>query len=263
MPKGESQKPAGGALPRASAIVLAAGQSTRMGGVNKLFLDLMGLPLLYHTLAAFEACPQVDHIALVLSLDSAEAGLSLLRSARLRKVDTTCVGGARRQDSVRAGMNALRACDWVVVHDGARPLVTPELITAGIDAAQATGAASAAVPVVDTLKEVASDGSILWTVPRERLWAVQTPQVFRFGLLREAHEREDLEATDDAGLVERMGARVRVYPGAAWNLKVTAPDDVLLAEALLQARHGGPSPRVDPNAPRLPASARRRGARDG
>jgi 2-C-methyl-D-erythritol 4-phosphate cytidylyltransferase len=223
-------------LPAASAIIVAAGQSTRMGGMNKLFVELGGRPLLYYTLAAFEACPQINHVTLVLSLESAEAGLQLLKTSGLRKVDATCIGGARRQDSVRAGINALRACEWVVVHDGARPLVTPELISAGLAAALLTGAATAAVPVVDTLKEVASDGSVLWTVPRDHLWAVQTPQVFRFDLLRDAHEREDLEATDDAGLVERTGARVRVYPGATWNLKVTAPDDVPLAEALLQAR---------------------------
>ncbi len=228
-------------LPVASAIVVAAGQSTRMGGANKLFLDLDGHPLLYHTLAAFEACPQINHVTLVLSLDAAEAGLELLKTSGLRKVDTTCLGGARRQDSVRAGINALRACEWVVVHDGARPLVTPELISAGIEAALLTGAATAAVPVVDTLKEVASDGTILWTVPRDNLWMVQTPQVFRFELLRRAHERDDLEATDDAGLVERMGERVRVYPGAGSNLKVTAPEDVALAEALLRGRGGQPA----------------------
>jgi 2-C-methyl-D-erythritol 4-phosphate cytidylyltransferase len=203
-----------------------------MQGVDKLFAPLNGHPLLFHTLAAFEGCEQINHITLVLSLDAAEAALSLLKDSGFRKIDGTCIGGEHRQDSVRSGLEAMRACEWVVVHDGARPLVTPQLIAAGIAAAQETGASSAGLPVPDTLKEVASDNTVLWTIPRERVWAVQTPQVFRYGLLREAHEREDLTATDDAALVERIGGRVRLYPGSPWNIKVTTRADLALAEAM-------------------------------
>jgi 2-C-methyl-D-erythritol 4-phosphate cytidylyltransferase len=231
--EGDEERPP---LPQAGAIIVAAGHSTRMKGIDKLFIELDAIPLLCHTLLAFEACRLIDHITLVLSLDAAEPALAMLKRYGLKKVDATCIGGDRRQDSVRAGINTLRACEWVVVHDGARPLVTPRLIAEGIEAAQETGAATAAIPVVDTLKEVASDGSILWTVPRERLWAVQTPQVFRFEVLRDAHERDDLEATDDAGLVERMGVRVRVYSGSVWNLKVTTPEDIALASSLFRLR---------------------------
>jgi 2-C-methyl-D-erythritol 4-phosphate cytidylyltransferase len=228
----------GPGAPEATAVVVAAGRSSRMGGVDKLFASLGGRPLLYHTLAAFEDCAPITHIMLVLSEDSAEPALDLLRSTRLSKVDATCLGGVRRQDSVRAAVQAVRACDWLVVHDAARPLVTPELIEAGILAAQETGAASAAVPVTDTLKEAASDGTILWTVSRERLWAVQTPQVFRYHLLLAAHEQGGTEATDDAGLVERLGVRVRLFAGSRQNLKVTTPEDLGIAEALLQLRRG-------------------------
>jgi len=130
-----------------------------------------------------------------------------------------------------------------LVHDGARPLVTPRLIEDGIAAALETGASSAGLPVVDTLKEVASDNSVLWTVERERLWSVQTPQVFRFELLNEAHDRDDLEATDDAGLVERIGGRVQLFPGSPENLKVTTSGDLLMAAALLHSRRvGSPKP---------------------
>ncbi|MGI8554017.1 MAG: 2-C-methyl-D-erythritol 4-phosphate cytidylyltransferase [Dehalococcoidia bacterium] len=226
-------------LPIASAIIVAAGHSSRMAGRNKLFLDLAGRPLLRHTLAAFEACPAINHIMLVLSLEAAEPGLQLLQEAGFHKVDGTCLGGETRQESVYAGLQALRACEWVVVHDAARPLVTPELIEAGIAAAQQTGAATAGQPIVDTLKEADSDGSILWTVPRERLWAVQTPQVFRFELLLSAHEQQHLQATDDAGMVEHLGIRVRLYQGSPQNLKVTSPEDVALAEALLRLRRAG------------------------
>jgi len=240
-----------GPLPQASALIMAAGRSDRMGGIDKLFVDLDGQPLLAHTLAAFEACAQINHVTVVLALDSAERALAVLKAARLKKVDATCVGGEHRQDSVRSGLRAMRACDWVVVHDGARPLVTPLLIDEGIAAAQETGAASAGVPAVDTLKEVASDNTVLWTIPREHVWAVQTPQVFRYDLLCSAHEELDLEATDDAELVERTGGRVRLYPGSVWNIKVTTPEDLILAEALLRLRRGRRT------APRKPAAALR------
>jgi 2-C-methyl-D-erythritol 4-phosphate cytidylyltransferase len=222
---------------QASAIIVAAGSSQRMGGVDKLFADVCGRPLLHHTVSAFESCDAINHIMLVLSLDAAPAGLRLLKAGRFKKVDGTCAGGARRQDSVRAGLSALRACDWVVVHDAARPLVTARLIEEGIAKAQTTGAASAALPVSDTLKEVGSDETVLWTVARDRLWAAQTPQVFRYDLLLRAHEQEDLEASDDAGLVEQIGGRVRVYRGSANNIKVTTPDDLVLVEALLTLRN--------------------------
>jgi 2-C-methyl-D-erythritol 4-phosphate cytidylyltransferase len=228
---------------RASAIIVAAGSSQRMGGIDKLFASVGGRPLLHHTLSAFEACESVNHVMLVVSLESAPQALKLLKNGRFQKVDGTCAGGATRQDSVRAGIGALRACEWVVVHDAARPLVTPLLIENGIAAAQETGAATAGLPVTDTLKEVGSDDTILWTVARERLWAVQTPQVFRYELLLRAHERENLVASDDAGLVEQIGGRVRIYRGTGTNLKITTPEDLALADALLQRRSSGAGPR--------------------
>lgn len=249
-------------LPQASALIVAAGRSARMQGVDKLFVELDGQPLLYHTLAAFEACDHINHVTLVLSLEAAEQALALLKQFDLQKVDATCLGGERRQDSVRAGIDATRACEWIVVHDAARPLVTPALIRDGIEAAQQTGAASAGLPVVDTLKEVASDNSVLWTVPREHLWAVQTPQVFRLDLLRQAHEQGEADATDDAALIERLGTVVRLYAGSLWNLKVTVPEDVAVAEVLLRLRRGEqPAPRSERLRARTTAAARRPGSR--
>jgi len=207
-----------------------------MGGIDKLFVEIGGRPLLHHTLAAFEACEAINHIMLVLSLDAAPAALELLKTGRFEKVDGTCVGGATRQDSVRAGLTALRACEWVVVHDAARPLVTTRLIEDGIAAAQETGAATAGLPVTDTLKEVGSDETVLWTVARDSLWAVQTPQVFRYELLARAHDQDDLEASDDAGLVEQIGGRVRIYRGSATNIKVTTAEDLAVVEAFLSRR---------------------------
>jgi len=235
-PQDTESRPTGMLPVRASAIVVAAGKSERMGGIDKLFVEIGGRPLLHHTLAAFEGCEAINHIMLVLSLEAAPAALELLKTGRFQKVDGTCVGGARRQDSVRAGLTALRACEWVVIHDAARPLVTTPLIEDGIAAAQETGAATAGLPVSDTLKEVGSDETVLWTVARENLWAAQTPQVFRYELLSRAHDRDDLEASDDAGLVEQIGGRVRIYRGAETNIKVTTPEDLAVVEAFLMRR---------------------------
>jgi len=214
------------------AVIVAAGRGTRMEGVDKLLAPLAGRPLLAHTLAAFQDCEAVQRVALVMAADRLVEGRDLVRAHALDKVTAVCEGGERRQDSVRAGLEALGPCEWAVVHDGARPLVTPQVIEDGLAAARETGAAICAVPLSDTIKQVAASGEVERTVDREGLWLVQTPQVFRYDLLLEAHRRAGIEATDDAALVEAMGGRVRVYMGSPRNIKVTTPEDLALAEAL-------------------------------
>lgn len=218
----------------AGAIVLAAGGSRRMGGEDKLFARVAGRAVLSHTLQAFERCDEITQVVVVLSEVNAARGLPVLRP--FRKVTRTAPGGARRQDSVRNGLHTLPASEWVVVHDGARPLVTPELIRRGLAAARETGAATAAVPVVDTLKAARGDGLVIRTVPREGLWAIQTPQVFRHALLLDAHERVAEDVTDDCAMVERIGHAVRLFEGSRLNLKITTPEDLQLADALLRRR---------------------------
>jgi len=218
------------------AVVVAAGRSARMGGLDKLFAPLGGRPLLARTLAAFQECAAVRRVVLVLAAENLAQGLALAEEEGLSKVRTVCLGGRRRQDSVWEGLEALGPCDWVVVHDGARPLVTPQLIEEGLAAARETGAAVCALPAQDTVKRVDEQGRVLSTLERRRLWLVQTPQVFRCDILREAHERSRRTATDDAALVERLGYRVQVYPGSPRNLKVTTPEDLALAEALLKSQ---------------------------
>ena len=217
----------------AAAIVLAAGESRRMGR-DKLLLRVAGRPLLTHSLDAFEACALVDQVVVVLAPSNAPEVLPLLTG--YPKVVRTCMGGRRRQDSVRAGLHTLASREWVVVHDGARPLVTPELIAAGVAAARETGAAAAALPVVETLKETDGHAIVRRTVPRDGLWAVQTPQVFRYDLLLRAHNAALGDVTDDCALVEQIGGQVKLYPGARANLKVTTPEDVAIVDALLRAR---------------------------
>ena len=215
------------------AIIAAAGRGRRFGEGDKLFAPLAGRPLIAHTLMAFEVCRPVDTVVLVLAEENLERGRGLVASAGFDKVAAICRGGPRRQDSVRIGLEALPECRWVVVHDGARPLVTAALIEAGLTAAAETGAAIAAVPLADTLKEAGEDGLIRRTLDRRNLWCAQTPQVFEHELLREAHRLAQGDATDDAALVEALGGRVKVFPGSPRDLKVTTAADLALAQALL------------------------------
>jgi 2-C-methyl-D-erythritol 4-phosphate cytidylyltransferase len=215
------------------AIIAAAGRGRRFGEGDKLFAPLAGRPLIAHTLIAFEVCRLIDTVVLVLTEENLERACRLVDAAGFDKVAVICPGGPRRQDSVRLGLEALGECRWVVVHDGARPLVTAALIEAGLAAAAETGAAIAAVPLADTLKEAADDGLVRRTLDRHNLWAAQTPQVFDYDLLWEAHRQAEGEVTDDAALVEALGRRVKVFPGSARNLKVTTAADLALAQALL------------------------------
>jgi 2-C-methyl-D-erythritol 4-phosphate cytidylyltransferase len=208
-----------------------------MDGIDKLWAPLAGpeatKPLLAHALAAFQAAPSIGRAVLVVSDDALERGTSLVRGHGFDKVAAVVTGGPRRQDSVRDGLDALGACDWVAVHDGARPLVTVELIEQGLMEAQETGAACPVVPVPDTVKQIDHEGFAVHTLERERLRLAQTPQVFRYDLLKRAHAQVTSEATDDAAMVEALGVRVRLFPGTRRNVKVTTPEDLALVHALL------------------------------
>ena len=212
-----------------------------MSGIDKIFTPILGMPLVAHTINAFEAMACVSSITLVLSESSLDAGRHLVRNMGWSKLtpDRVCEGGARRQDSVRNGLEATEGvgCKWVAVHDGARPCISSDVMDRALEAVQDTGAAIAAVPAKDTIKTVSTGGLVENTPPRETLWMVQTPQVFDFTLLIEAHDScpPDVTVTDDAALVERMGGSVKVFMGAYENLKVTTPDDIAVAETFLRA----------------------------
>ena len=220
-------------------VVVGAGRSARMGGVDKIFAPLLNVPLISHTLDQFEAFPQVAEIVLVLGADTLERGRLLVREWGAGKVSHVCLGGERRQDSVRLGLDCLRPCQWVVVHDGARPCLDQQMLHRGLAAAQESGAAAAGVPVRDTVKMVSSQGLVEATPPRDSLWAAQTPQIFRYDLLREAHRRCTESVTDDAAMVESLSYPVKMFLGSYDNLKVTTPQDLATAEALLRSRAGG------------------------
>ncbi len=219
---------------QAGAIIAAGGSSQRMGGVDKLFAPLGGKPLLVRVINAFQSCDSIDRIVIVLSESNLERGRQLVAEQGWVKATEVCPGGERRQDSVRNGLSRLSSCDWVVIHDGARPLVTTDLIERGLEAARETGAAIAAVPVIDTIKLAGDDQMVQGTPPRHSLWAVQTPQVFRFDIINEAYRQAKYEVTDDATLVERLGKKVKLYMGSYDNIKITNPEDLIIAEVLGQ-----------------------------
>ena len=226
------------------AIVPAAGSGSRMNReVSKQYLSLAGTPVLVRTLEALEACPGVERLYVVVpSQDVVSVRDGILPSWGLKKVAGVVPGGMERQDSVRAGIEAIdRDADIVIVHDGVRPLITAELVERCIRAAAEDGAATVGVPVKDTVKEVTPGGQVLRTCDRNTLWLTQTPQAFRREILERAHReasRDGFRGTDDTSLVERLGLPVRMVPGDYRNIKITTPEDLVVAEALLVARRG-------------------------
>ncbi len=222
---------------KVGAVIVAAGESQRMGGMDKVLALLGGKPILVRAVEPFQSCGAIDQIVIVVSEQNLERGKQLVAEQGWSKATDVCPGGRRRQDSVLAGLNRLSNCEWVVIHDGARPLVTVGLIEQGLAEAGETGAAVAAVPVADTIKVAGDDRIVRQTLPRQNLWAVQTPQVFRYPVVAEAYRRAKGDATDDASLVERSGYKVKLYMGSYDNIKITTPDDLALAEVLWQ-KHG-------------------------
>jgi len=219
------------------AVIAAAGEGQRMGGIDKIFAPLGGKPVLARVIDVFQACDSVHQVVVVVSQENLENCRQLVAEQKWIKVTGVCPGGRRRQDSVSAGLSRLGSCDWVVIHDGVRPLVTVDLIERGLAEAKETGAAVAAVPVTDTIKLAMDDMIVQGTPPRRNLWAVQTPQVFRFDIIDKAYRQAKGEVTDDASLVEQAGYRVKLYMGSYGNIKITTPDDLVLAEVLWQ-KHG-------------------------
>ena len=223
------------------AIVAAGGSGTRLKASQpKQFLELAGKPLLAHTVARFVRSPDVDRIVLVLPSSGFDWYAGLMAPWFEDRTPLDMVpGGESRQDSVWNGLSSLESSfeGWVVVHDGARPLVTEELIHDVVDAGKRFGGALAGLPVEETLKEVDAEAAVLGTIDRARYYRAQTPQCFRHRILREAFERASADGflgTDEAQLVERTGARVHMVRGSVKNLKVTTREHLALAEYYLK-----------------------------
>ena len=230
-------KPARKLLPlkTCGAVIVAAGSASRMGGIDKVMAQIKGEPMILRTVRTFQECDAVSEIVIVTREDLILPISGLCRD--MSKVKAVVVGGKSRQESVGLGLNALsQKVKLAAVHDGARPLITWQVIDRAIRAANSYGAAAPAIPMKDTIKVV--EGRVVKSTPdRATLFAVQTPQVFDFDLLRGAlkkAEEENAQVTDDCSAVELMGFKVKIVEGDERNIKVTTPMDLKIAEMLLE-----------------------------
>ena len=222
-----------------TAIVVAAGKSERMGaGTDKAFLSLLNKPVVAWSLLAFERCPDVDKIVLVVRKDQLVASKAVVQMFGISKIHAIVAGGARRQDSVLSG---LKACDidtrHVVIHDGARPCISSEEISEIVKAVKRSGAVTFGHKITDTVKRVEKGTSVTATEDRDKLWAVQTPQAFPYSMLRKAYaavEAEKKEVFDDAQAVEFAGESVKICESDKPNIKITTPEDLQVAAAVLK-----------------------------
>ncbi len=222
------------------AIVVAAGKGTRLGGVRpKQFLEIGGVPIIIHTLRQFERSQQIDEIIAVLPPEETANFLSFAQDFGLKKVWRAVAGGATRAQSVLRGLRTISDAEIVAVHDGVRPLVTPDEIDATVLAARANGAAILTSSVADTIKEIEND-RVMRTLLRANLRRALTPQCFRYDILKRAYnqlnevESSGMELTDDSMLVERLGVEIVAIAGSARNIKITSVEDLAIAEVLLK-----------------------------
>ena len=222
-----------------TAIFPAAGASRRMGGgVNKNFLKLMSEPILIRTLKTFSQVERVNFLIVVVAAQEVETVEKLLSAEKNLKPWRVVVGGSERQYSIANGLKLLPdAAQIILVHDAARPLISARIINEVIDVAEKFGGAIAAVPSKDTIKVVDAEGFVRYTPPRRELVSVQTPQGFRREILLRAYaqaETENFLGTDDASLVERLGAKIKIVTGSYDNIKITTPEDLSVAESFLR-----------------------------
>ncbi len=222
-----------------TAIIVAAGQGRRMeGDRRKQYLSLAGLPILTRTLMVFHRCDAVDEIILVVPEDDIDfCRETILKPEGLSRNITLSPGGERRQDSVFNGLKEVNpSCRIVVIHDGVRPFVQNDQIIACVDGARQFGACILGVPAYETLKQVDPSDHIIRTLKRDDVWLAQTPQAFGHDLIRKAHDRARIEnytATDDASLVEKLGATVKIVQGSRRNIKITVKEDLEMARWVL------------------------------
>jgi 2-C-methyl-D-erythritol 4-phosphate cytidylyltransferase len=228
-------------MAKCTAIVLAAGVGKRMQSkVAKQFMEIREHPVIWYSLRTFQKSPRIDEIILVTNVDSVDyCRTEIVEKCGFSKVRAVIAGGKERYDSVYAGLLACEDSDYVYIHDGARPFVTEEIIQRGWQGVQQSGACVIGMPSKDTVKVADDSGFVKETPERTRVWTIQTPQIFRYDLIREAHEqirKKDMSrVTDDAMVVEsETGAAVRLEQGSYHNIKITTPEDLIIAEAFVQ-----------------------------
>ena len=224
---------------KVTAVIPAAGSGKRTGA-KKQFLEILGKPIIFMTASVFEDCQAIDDIIIVVGRDDIELTKSILKD--FKKIKDVVAGGEERQDSVLSGIEAIvpeSDDDIVVIHDGARPLITKELISSAVTEAKVSKAVVVGVPSKDTIKTVSPENIIMETLDRGSIWLVQTPQAFHFSVIKQAYERAQkikYRATDDSKLVERLGISVKMIMGSYENIKITTKEDLSIAEAILKGR---------------------------
>ena len=224
-----------------TAIVLAAGQGKRMHSkIQKQFLKIQGYPVLYYSLRCFQESPLIQDIILVTGEDALSyCKEEIVKKYGFTKVSNVIAGGKERYDSVYAGLCACKDCRYVLIHDGARPFITEEIIERGLEKVKETGACVVGMPSKDTIKLSDAEGYVKETPDRKCVWTIQTPQIFSYALIREAHDsirKKDMsKITDDAMVIEHeTGVKVALAEGSYQNIKITTPDDLYIAEAFLR-----------------------------
>ncbi len=224
-----------------TAIVLAAGKGSRMNtGINKQYINILGKPIIAHTLDVFNKCDEIQNIILVAAEDEKDLCANIIAEYKYNKVRAVVAGGRERQESVYNGLTQLDSnCKIVLIHDGARPLVKSSTISVGVEACKKHGAVSVGVPSKDTIKIVTEQQIVNYTPNRKNIWITQTPQIFKAEIIKRAHKtaRENaVNATDDALLVEYMGYNVKMIEADYENIKITTPEDLIIAEIILSKR---------------------------
>ena len=227
-------------MEKVSAVIAAGGKGTRMGaGENKVFMKLRGREILLHTVEAFHNNPDIDEIVVVAGEGEYMRVTEMIMAANLTgKLRAVTTGGATRRESVYNGIRFTTG-DIILIHDAARCLISQAEISAAVEAVKEYGAAAVGVPCKDTLKSADEDGFITGTVDREKTFLIQTPQAFKKDIIRSAHEwaaENNIDATDDCALVEQMGGRIKIVTGRYDNIKITTPDDIEVAEKILEKR---------------------------
>lgn len=231
---------------RTLAIVLAGGAGKRMGSsTSKQFLLLDNKPILVHTLQVFQECKPVDGIYLVVNhRDLPLIQEEILETYHFSKVMKLVIGGRLRQDSVRNGLEAIdESCDVVIIHDAARPFVSPAFVEKSIFLMEMFDAVVPAIPARDTIKVISKEGFVLKTLERDALWHIQTPQTFKYDLIAKAYREgmaKKLCAYDDSTFIEHLGKKVKVVEGSPYNIKITTPEDLLIARGILAQLKGNP-----------------------
>jgi 2-C-methyl-D-erythritol 4-phosphate cytidylyltransferase len=226
-------------------IVLGAGYGKRMGKtIPKMLIPVRGKPILYWTLKNLENCPIIHQVILTVPPDYRKIFKEKIQLWNFKKIYALVNGGKERTDSTRNALKHLpKECQWVGIHDGARPFVAQDLLKKCLRAAKSSGAAILGVPAKETIKMVSKNSIIRQTVPRDQCWLAQTPQIFRRDLAEKIHGlhgrtvKNTANYTDDASIAEAIGIRVRVVPGSYENIKITTPEDLVLAEFILKRRN--------------------------